>query len=61
MSIVINNPTTVVDSSITTIKIADASITTVKLADGAITSAKLSNDAQQSLNNTALAYSILLG
>ena len=61
MSIVISNPTTVVDSSITTSKIADASITTAKLADGAITFAKLSAAAQESLNNTALAYSIALG
>ena len=61
MSILINNPNTIVDSSITTSKIANLSITTIKLADGVITSAKLNAAAQESLNNTALAYSIALG
>lgn len=59
--LIVNNPGTVQNNSVTSNAIAGQAVTTEKIADQAITSDKLNKSAIDNLNITSLAFSIVLG
>jgi hypothetical protein len=59
--LIVNNPSTVQNNSVTSTAIANFAVTTEKIANQAITSDKLGQSAIDALNITSLVFSIVLG